>query len=77
MKQKLTQEQRILKTLIEANGKWINGRYFIQTMMISQAHTRIKELEQKGHNIKHSDFVDEFGFKSYCIPVEYKQGKLL
>lgn len=71
--EKPTQEQRILKILEDAKGEWVNGRYFIQTMMISQAHARVHSLEKKRINIEHSDFVDEFGFRSYRIPVELKQ----
>lgn len=46
---------------------WVNGRYFLQTMMISQYHARIFQLQEEGHDIEASDFTDEFGFKSYRI----------
>lgn len=65
---KLTQGQRILNEMEKRHGEWINGRYFIQTMMISQAHARILELERKGHKIEHSDFKDSYGFVSYRLP---------
>lgn len=65
---KPTQCQRIYDELEKRRGEWINGRYFIKTMMISQAHARIKELETKGVKIEHSDFRDEYGFVSYRLP---------
>ena len=64
---KPTQADRILAVLQEHIGEWTNGRYFIQTMMISQAHTRIFELQRKGYKIEASDFKDEYGFKSYRL----------
>lgn len=67
--EKPTQENRILKVLQDANGGWVNGRYFIQTMMISQAHSRILGLQRKGHKIEPSQERDEYGFKSYRIVV--------
>ena len=36
-------------------------------MMVSQAHTRIFELQKRGYRIEASDFKDEFGFKSYRL----------
>ena len=62
-----TQADRILKVLEEAKSEWTNGRFFIQTMMISQAHARIWELQKKGHKIEASDFKDEYGFRSYRL----------
>lgn len=62
-----TQADRILAVLQEHIGEWTNGRYFIQTMMISQAHTRIFELQRKGYKVEASDFKDEYGFKSYRL----------
>jgi hypothetical protein len=74
--EKPTQENRILDVLRKRQGQWVNGRYFIQTMMISQAHARIWSLQQKGHNIISSDFADEFGFKSYKLLPEDGQVNL-
>ena len=62
-----TQAEKILKVLQDAKGEYVNGRYFIQTMMVSQAHTRIFELQKRGYRIEASDFKDEFGFKSYRL----------
>jgi len=74
---KITQEQKILDVLEAGDGNWINGRYFIQTMMISQAHARIFSLQRKGYNILASDFTDKYGFKSYrMVPLEPGQSKL-
>jgi hypothetical protein len=67
LEKKPTQCSRILKVLEDADGQWVNGRYFNNTMMISQYHSRIKELEMGGHDIKHSEDKDEFGFKSYRL----------
>ena len=63
-----TQEERVLRALTEANGGWINGQHFLREMMLSQYHAVIFRLEEKGHDIQHSDFTDEHGFKSYRIP---------
>lgn len=70
--EKPTQEQKILKVLEDAEGEWVNGRYFNSTMMISQYHARIFGLQEKGHIIEASDFTDEYGFKSYRL----KKGEL-
>lgn len=67
---KETQAERILKALQEKNGEWINGRYFNNTMMISQFHTRIHELQKRGHQIEASKFTDIYGFKSYRLVSE-------
>mgnify|MGYP001585965766 CR=1 FL=1 len=64
---KPSQAQRILKVLEDASGAWVSGRYFIQTMMISQAHARIWSLQREGITIEASDFTDEYGFKSYRL----------
>jgi hypothetical protein len=71
-----TQAQRILEVLRKKDGEWVNGRYFIQTMMISQAHARIWELQKKDHVIEASKFKDAFGFISYRL-IEDKQQKLI
>lgn len=64
---KPTQEQRILKVLEDNLGKFVSGRYFLQTMMISQFHARIFSLQEKGYKIVASVETDEFGFKSYKL----------
>lgn len=64
---KPTQEQRILEALTDAKGAWINGQYFLRTMMLSQYHARIHSLQKKGYPIFASDFTDDFGFKSYRL----------
>lgn len=71
-----SQAQRILEVLIKANEDWVNGRYFCQTMMISQFHTRIKELQEEGHNIEASDFRDEYNFKSYRLVIPVSQDEV-
>jgi hypothetical protein len=70
---KLTQEQRVLKELQNAKGKWINGQYFLREMMISQYHRAIHNLQKKREcfnytgEIEASPFTDEYGFKSYRL----------
>jgi len=68
----MTQADRILKKLKDYNGAWINGQYFNTTMMISQYHTRIHELQHRGHKIEGSSFTDKYGFKSYRLLTERK-----
>jgi hypothetical protein len=69
-----TQKRRIYDALIAAQGEWINGRYFLRELYLSQYHRAIWELENAPHFIKveHSPFVDEFGFKSFRIVQETK-----
>jgi hypothetical protein len=64
---KPTQCQKVLKALEDAEGHWVSGRYFLTTLLLSQYHARILELERKGYEIIHSPFTDEFGFKSYKL----------
>ena len=64
---KPTQTQKILRVLQDAEGGWVNGRKFAHEMYLSQFHARIKELEMRGVEIEHSEFTDEFGFKSYRL----------
>ena len=52
----------------------VNGRVFIREMMLTQAHARVKELEERGIAIEHSQFKDEFGFKS-CRLAEGPKGR--
>lgn len=73
---KPSQEERILDKLIQANGNWVSGRYFIQTMMISQAHARILSLQKKGNKIEASTFTDEYGFKAYRLAHEVTNQEL-
>jgi len=63
-----TQAQKVLHALLKAGGEWVNGRYFLRELYISQYHARIKELEDDYNwKIEHSDFKDDYGFKSYRI----------
>ncbi len=72
-----TQAEKVLKVLQDANGSWINGRYFLHTMYLSQYHARIWDLQQKGHKIEASTERDEFGFVSYRLITEPQQAKLI
>lgn len=64
---KPTQATRILAVLQHAKGKWVNGRKFVQEMLITQFHSRIFELERQGYRIEHSEFRDAHGFVSYRL----------
>lgn len=67
LKSKPTQSGRLLEALTNAEGEWVNGRFFLQTMLLSQYHARIFELQERGYDIEASDFTDEYGFKSYRL----------
>lgn len=66
-KEKLTQEEKILKVLQDANGGWVNGQYFLREMFLSQYHARIWGLQKKGYKIEASEEKDIYGFKSYRL----------
>lgn len=66
----MTQQEKVLKALNDANGEWVNGRFFLRELYLSQYHTRIHELQRKGVKIEASTFTDEYGFKSYRITQE-------
>jgi len=71
-----TQREKVLEVLENANGKWVSGRYFLQTLMLSQYHARIWELQREGYLIEASSKKDEFGFKSYRIKKEPVQTRI-
>lgn len=62
-----TQQTKILEALEKSNGEWINGRFFNDTLHITQFHSRIHELQKKGYPIEASTFKDDYGFKSYKL----------
>lgn len=66
----MTQSERVLKALQDAQGEWVSGTHFLRNLYLSQYHARIFELQRKGYRIEASDFTDEHGFKSYRLPVE-------
>lgn len=66
----MTQKEKVLKALEDAQGEWVSGQYFLHDLYLSQYHTRIHELEKEGVKIEHSDFTDNFGFKSYRLKVK-------
>lgn len=73
-----TQESKVLNALLEAKGDWVNKQYFVRTLYLTQAGRAIWNLENKYYwKIEHSDFTDDFGFRSYRILLEPIQGKLL
>ena len=52
-----SQKRRIYDTLITANGDWVNGRYFLRELYLSQYHRAIWELENDHHiKVEHSTF---------------------
>jgi hypothetical protein len=73
-----SQKRRIYDALTAASGDWVNGRYFLRELYLSQYHRAIWELENVHHlKIEHSDFKDEHGFKSYRIPQETRTLSML
>lgn len=63
-----TQSGKVLKALLDAQGEWVNGQRFLRELFLSQYHARIHDLENRfGWTIEHSDFADEYGFRSYRI----------
>ena len=66
----LTQEQRVLKVLEDANGQWVSGQHFLRNMYLSQYHRAIHNLEHRDKiNIEHSE-KGEYGFVSYRLPLK-------
>lgn len=59
---KLTQKEKVLKALTDANGGWVSGGYLNRGLFITQANARLKELIKEGYKIEHSDHRDEHGF---------------
>jgi hypothetical protein len=73
-----TQEAKVLNVLQNAQGDWINKQFFVRDLFLTQAGRAIWNLENRFHwKIEHSDFKDDFGFKSYRILSEPKQIALL
>lgn len=69
---KPTQTEKVLEALRyakENNDGWVNGRYFLQTLLLSQYHARIFELERQGYVIERGS-KDEYGFYSYRLASE-------
>lgn len=73
-----TQEIKVLKILESAaegtiespfiKDGWVNKQYFVRVLYLTQAGRAIWNLENKmGYVIEHSDFTDDFGFKSYRL----------
>jgi hypothetical protein len=67
----LTQEERILKILTDANGQYVDGMTFLKLEHpITQSKARMFGLKQKGHNIE-SRFIEGKNWKEYrLIPPE-------
>lgn len=78
-KPNISQEKRILEVLQKYQGNWVNGQVFGRTMMISQYHRAIHNLQKRksfyeySGDIEASDFTDSFGFKMYRLRPEPKQ----
>lgn len=73
-----SQERKVLDALLNADGGWVNKQYFVRTMFLTQAGRAIWNLENRFHwKIEHSDFVDEYKFKSYRIVQELEQQVLI
>ena len=73
---KLTQRERVLKTLREADGGWVDGMIFLNgNPPITQFHARIWELQREGYRII-SRTISGKNWKEYMIIVEPKQQRL-
>lgn len=64
------QQQKVYDALDNNRGTWVKSDYFLYTLHLSQFHARMDEMELKGIKIITSDFTDEFGYKSYMLPVK-------
>lgn len=65
-----TQTDRVLRTLLSADGQWVSGSYFLRELYISQFHARLYDLENKfgwKGRIEHSEHPDEHGFVQFRI----------
>lgn len=74
-----SQEARVLARLKEANGAWVSKQVFVREMALTQAGRALWNLENDskwraqyvGKKIEHSDFTDEYKFKSYrLVPID-------
>lgn len=71
--EKPTQENRVLKILQDADGKWVDGMTFLHLIpAITQYHARIFGLQEKGHKIE-GRFIEGKNWKEYRI---VKEGQL-
>ena len=75
--EKLSQKERILKILQNADGEYVSTKYFKQDLLISECNGRLSELKNEGHNIETSKFRDDYGFKSHRLVTEPKQETLI
>lgn len=77
-----SQELRILEVLQKQQGQWVNGQYFGRTMMITQYHRAIYNLQNKRDRYKYdgvieaSPFQDDYGFKFYRLTVDKVQASI-
>lgn len=70
---KLSQADKILKVLLDANGDWVSARVFKRDLWISECNARISELRKKGYNIE-TGGTDDYGFALHRIePIKQKQ----
>lgn len=63
-----TQEYRVLRMLLDADGSWVSKRRFIYELRLTQSGRAIFELQNRFHwPVEASKFADEHRFKSYRI----------
>ena len=75
--EKESQQERILRILQEANGRYVDGMYFLQfPNPITQFHTRIFELQKQGYKIE-GRFIPGRNWKEYRLLAKVEQGVLL
>lgn len=65
--EKPTQCQKILARLQKAKGHWVSGNVFLRQYLISQFHSRVFQLKEKGYKIESSDKRDRWGFVYYRL----------
>ena len=62
-----TQEQRVLKTLQDAKGEWVDGMTFLHLEKpITQYHSRVWSLQRVGYNIE-GRFIAGKNWKEYRL----------
>ena len=69
-----TQEHRLRMALLDQDGGWVNGNYFLRSLYLSEYRRAIWNLQNRFHwKVELSDFTDTHGFKSYRVMREVRQ----
>lgn len=82
-KPNISQELRVLEVLQKNKGQWVNGKFFSQTMMITQYHRAIFNLQNRRDLYKYDGEIessstrrDDYGFCYYRLKSSSVQGSL-